>query len=140
MKVDYNRLLLLNLFCCSGYLTRKRLKETGSSSNIADSGAIRSPADIETEIGADNEYDGDGDGDQNDILNVNPEVAATKIQAGVRSYLTRVNMKKQKEAATKIQSAFRGHQVRRDYKGPSRNIGSADDENGWENVPSDGEV
>jgi myosin heavy subunit len=45
-----------------------------------------------------------------------PDVAATKIQAAFRGYSTRKQLAKQEEAAVKIQSAFRGYTTRKELK------------------------
>lgn len=45
----------------------------------------------------------------------NPDLAATKIQAGVRGFLVRKRIEKQKAAATKIEAEFRGHLARQEF-------------------------
>lgn len=51
-----------------------------------------------------------------DILIINEEKCATKIQASVRGYLVRKKQKMASNAATKIQAGFRGFRARKELK------------------------
>jgi myosin heavy subunit len=49
-------------------------------------------------------------------LMMQPDVAATKIQAAFRGYSTRKQLAQEQEAAVKIQSAYRGYSTRKQLK------------------------
>lgn len=44
------------------------------------------------------------------------EMAATKIQAGIKGFLARKDFERKKQAATKIEANFRSYLVRKEFK------------------------
>lgn len=106
-----------------GYRVRKQLKENAHRGNGINRNGTAATKENNENIQNNNNVIVNGkrecqpiDDSINDILIINEEKCATKIQASVRGYLVRKKQKMASNAATKIQAGFRGFRARKELK------------------------
>lgn len=112
-----------------GYRVRKQLKENAHRGHtLMDGNSINRNGTAATKENNENIQNNNNiivngkrecqpiDDSINEILIINEEKCATKIQASVRGYLVRKKQKMASNAATKIQAGFRGFRTRKELK------------------------
>lgn len=102
-----------------GYRVRKQLKENAHRGNGINRNGTAATKENNENIQNNNNVIVNGKRECqpiDDILIINEEKCATKIQASVRGYLVRKKQKMASNAATKIQAGFRGFRARKELK------------------------